>query len=236
MSEKSTFKVLVFSKTSGYRHSSITAGLAAIRALADREKKFTIDATEDAETAITASSLATYAVVVLLQNTGDFLNSSQLDVLKEFVKNGGGVVAIHGAAAGLLENEWYGKLIGAHFDMHPDPEGGKVVVEEQNAEHVILCGCSGREVWVDEWYNFTSHPRENANLKVLLRGDTATFSGGKMGDDHPLSWYQEFEGGRVFYTALGHFEEAYTDKWFMGQVHRGILWAARREDDVGKER
>lgn len=79
---------------------------------------------------------------------------------------------------------------------------------------------------MDEWYNFTTHPRENARLRVLLRGDPESFKGGRMGSDHPLAWCQEFEGGRVFYTALGHFEEAYADEWFMGMLERGIVWAA----------
>jgi type 1 glutamine amidotransferase len=82
---------------------------------------------------------------------------------------------------------------------------------------------------MDEWYNFTSHPRENRKLEVLLRGDPKSFQGGKMGEDHPLAWCQEFGGGRVFYTALGHFDEAYKDQWFMGQVRRGILWASSQD-------
>lgn len=129
----------------------------------------------------------------------------------------------------MLEDDWYGRMIGAHFDSHPDPERGRVLVEGGRKEeegHEILGGCGGRERWLDEWYNFTSHPRENGKLAVLLRGDTKSFEGGKMGEDHPLAWCQEFEGGRVFYNALGHFEEAWEDEWFMGLIRRGILWAA----------
>lgn len=93
-------------------------------------------------------------------------------------------------------------------------------------------GCGGREGWKDEWYNFHMHPRENENLVVLLRGDTETFQGGMHGEDHPLAWCQEFEGGRVFFTALGHFDEAYEDEWFGGMVERGLFWVARRECDL----
>ncbi|KAJ4175472.1 hypothetical protein NW759_017685 [Fusarium solani] len=80
--------------------------------------------------------------------------------------------------------------------------------------------------WMDEWYNFKSHPQENANLRVLVRGDTSSFQGCRMGDDHPLVWCQEFDGGRSFYTALGHFDEAYVDEWYIGQILRAILWTA----------
>lgn len=234
MPPQTPFRVLVFSKTSGYRHASIPAGISAIQALASSSQNtanaFLVTASEDAETCFTPTSLAQYAVIVLLQCIGDFLTTDQIEAFKHFVRAGGGVVAIHGAAAGMLDDEWYGKLIGAHFDSHPDPEPGTVIVED--AEHCIMCGCQGRSGWLDEWYNFRTHPRENKNLKVLMRGDTGTFKGGKMGEDHPLVWWQEFEGGRCFFTALGHFDEAYKDEWFMDQVQRAVLWAARREDSL----
>ncbi|KAF2467370.1 glycosyl hydrolase [Lindgomyces ingoldianus] len=226
MANSDPFKVLVFSKTSAYRHASIPAGIAAIKALADRTKLFTVEASENAETSMT-SSLERYAVVVLLHCSGNFLDTAQVDALKKFVQSGGGVVGIHGAAAGLYNNEWYGALIGAHFDMHPDPEPGRVLVE-QTGEGIISVA-HGRDNWMDEWYNFRTHPRENKNLGVLLKGDTTSFQGGKMGEDHPLAWCQEFDGGRSFYTALGHFDEAYADEWYMDQILKGILWVAKRQ-------
>lgn len=230
MAEDSRFHVLVFSKTSSYRHDCIPTAIGALRALGQVSGLFDISSSEDADE-ISTSSLQRFRVVLLLQCTGDFLSSTQLAALKDFVANGGGVVAIHGAAAGMLGNSWYGDLVGAHFDMHPDPEEGAIHVEEQNADHAILAGCGGRSKWTDEWYNFTSHPRQNRRLQILLKGDATSFNGGKMGHDHPLSWCQEFGGGRVYYNALGHFEEAYKDDWFMGQIQRGILWAASTPSD-----
>ena len=229
MADTSPFRVLVFSKTSGYRHESIAAGIRSIEALANRTKFFTVDSSEDASL-FTASSLSQYSVIVLLQCIGDIFDQTQLDALKHFVRAGGGVVAVHGAAAGMPNDEWYGKLVGAHFDMHPPAEPGTVLIEDSNKDHFILDCCNGRQDWKDEWYNFHSHPRENRELQILLRGDPKTFEGGKMGDDHPLAWYQEFEGGRSFFTALGHFDEAYEDEWYMNQILRGILWAAKKED------
>jgi type 1 glutamine amidotransferase len=231
MVDFSTFKVLVFSKTCGYRHDSIPAGIRSIQSLADRMGYFAVTASEDASI-FTSTSLNEYSVVVLLQCIGDIFDHLQLDALKHFVSAGGGIVAIHGAAAGMPNDEWYGKLCGAHFDQHPDPEPGTVIIEQSNEDHFISNRCGGREKWKDEWYNFHTHPRKNLNLKILLKGDTKSFGGGKMGDDHPLAWYQEFEGGRSFFTALGHFDEAYEDDWFLGQILRGILWTAKREDIV----
>jgi type 1 glutamine amidotransferase len=235
MAAQSPFNILVFSKTSGYRHDSIPAGIASLQRLAEQTSLFTITASEDAST-FTPTTLSRYTVIVLLQCIGDIFTQSQLDVLKHFVHSGGGIVAIHGAAAGMPNDEWYGKMIGAHFDMHPPHEPGTVLAEEANHNHYIMNCCGGRQDWTDEWYNFRTHPRDNKSLKVLLKGDPRSFAGGKHGDDHPLAWCQEFEGGRVFFTALGHFDEAYQDEWYVGQISRGILWAARREDESGREK
>ena len=228
MNTHQPFNILIFSKTLGYRHMSIPSAISSISALAAQTKLFTVDTSEDA-TIFASSSLSHYSVIVLLQSIGDIFDQPQLNALKSFVRAGGGIVGIHGAAAGMPNSEWYGKLIGAHFDMHPPAEIGTLIVENSNRNHWILNGAGSREGWKDEWYNFHTHPRENVNLKILLRGDTKSFQGGKMGEDHPLVWCQEFEGGRSFFTALGHFDGAYQDDWYMNQIFGGILWAARRE-------
>ncbi|CAO2656484.1 Nn.00g052870.m01.CDS01 [Neocucurbitaria sp. VM-36] len=234
MPTKPPFPVLVFSKTSGYRHTCIPAALSALQQLSTSTGLFTLHATEDSSI-FTPSSLSTYSVIILLQCIGDIFSKHELAALKSFVRNGGGVVAIHGAAAGMPEDEWYGKLIGAHFDMHPPAEVGNVLVdnddEQTSRAHFCLPGSAagGRQGWRDEWYNFQTHPRDNKNLTVLLRGDVGSFQGGKMGEDHPLVWCQEFEGGRSWLTALGHFDEAYGDEWFVGQILRAILWVGRHE-------
>lgn len=226
------FRVLVFSKTTGYRHDSIPAGISGIRALGTRTRLFEVDATEDAESAMSLEVLSRYRTTLFLSTTGiDLLNEAQIAALRGYVRSGGGFVGVHAASSGLKGDEWYGRLVGAHFDGHPPPEEGTVVIED--AEHFITktqadapCPCETRR-WMDEWYNFTTHPRRNENLHILARGDPSTFAGGAMGDDHPLTWCQEFEGGRSFYTALGHYDEAYQDDWFMGQILRAILWTAR---------
>jgi type 1 glutamine amidotransferase len=81
--------------------------------------------------------------------------------------------------------------------------------------------------WFDEWYNFKANPKSVGDVHVLLSVDEGSYEGGEHGADHPIAWCQEFEGGRSFYTALGHFDEAYQDEAFMRQLLNGILWAAR---------
>ncbi|KAF3356841.1 hypothetical protein VDGD_10452 [Verticillium dahliae] len=224
--------ILLFSKTTAYRHTSIEPAVAALLALASTSGLFTAAHSEDAEASFAGDSLRAFTAVILLHCSGEFLTVKQLGALQVFVRRGGGVVAVHGAASGMKSSLWYGELVGAHFDMHPPPEPGTVVAE---GRHYILGNATGREHWMDEWYNFVTHPRARQGLRVLLRGDTTSFQGGRMGDDHPLAWVSEFEGGRSFYTALGHFDEAYSDEWFMALLTRGILWVSRAEEPWNPE-
>lgn len=238
----SRFSVLVFSRTSGYRHDSIEAGITALKDLAvsshDSPVPFTVDATEDA-IVFNPATLAQYQVIVFLQASGEFFdNDLQLDALKQFVRAGGGIVGVHCASTGLLSSEWYGRMIGGVFTGHPVPQDGTVIVEDP--EHPILShgtasqgpgkslgGAKCEFVWHDEWYNFAENPRSQDGVHVLLTVRETSYEGGVMGADHPIAWCHEFEGGRVFYTALGHFDEAYHDLSFMGQLINGIIWAAR---------
>lgn len=236
----SRFSVLVFSRTEGYRHDSIEAGINALKDLATSSHAssvpFSVDATEDA-IVFNPATLAQYRVIVFLQSSGEFFdNELQLDALKQFVRAGGGIVGVHCASTGLPSSEWYGRLIGGVFAGHPEPQNAVVVVEDP--EHPILSrgtalvsqvdGGRGMEFqWHDEWYNFKKNPRAQDGLHVLLTVKETSYKGGHLGADHPIAWCHEFEGGRVFYTALGHFDEAYHDLSFMGQMINAIIWAAR---------
>ncbi|CAJ2510495.1 Uu.00g133040.m01.CDS01 [Anthostomella pinea] len=221
METRSRFRVLVLSKTAGYRHESIPAGIEGIKKVG-ASGKFTVDASEDS-TLISVDHLRRYAVVVFLQTSGDFLNQEQLGALKTYMKNGGGFVGIHCAASAMFTEPWYGELIGAIFTDHPEPQ--KVVVRVEKGNHCIVAGHPEEFAWLDEWYNFRANPSRD-KVTVLLSIDEKGYEGGKMGDDHPLAWCQEIDGGRSFYTALGHFSEAYEDDKFMNHVLNGILWAA----------
>jgi type 1 glutamine amidotransferase len=235
--------LLVFSKTTGYRHTSIPAGIAAFHRLAAQSTspRLTITATEDT-TIFTADGLSTFKAIVLLQTSGDFLSPTQMLALHDFVRGGGGVVGVHCASTGMPSDPWYGRMIGAVFTDHPDPQAGLVRVEDK--EHAIIKGTVGKGKgdwvhagddvggttlwkWFDEWYNFAENPRSIGEVHVLLSVDETSFEGGKHGEDHPIAWCQEFEGGRTFYTALGHFGEAYEDEAFLGQLYNAVLWTSR---------
>ncbi|KAI5865206.1 glycosyl hydrolase [Durotheca rogersii] len=223
MASSEKFAVLIFSKTAGYRHESIAAGIEAIQRLGTSSGAFTVDASEDAFL-INAENLSRYAVVIFLQTSGNFLDGEQLAGLQAYVRSGGGFVGIHCAAAAMEREPWYGELIGAVFTDHPEPQAG--VVDVESRDHTIVSGLPENWEWYDEWYNFSKNPR--AKVTVLLSIDETTYQGGKLGDDHPLAWCREFDGGRSFYTSLGHFRDAYKDRRFMSHILNGILWAGSR--------
>ncbi|KAB5550806.1 ThuA-like domain-containing protein [Coniochaeta sp. 2T2.1] len=259
MSHGAPLGVLVFSKTAGFRHESIPAGIAAFQRLADESQTaesnqplaFTVTATEDASV-FSDAGLSKFGVIVLLQASGDFLDATQLEALKRFVRARGGIVGVHCASTGMPSDPWYGRMIGAVFTDHPVPQHGVVTVNDPN--HVIIRGTigKGKGTWhtsdelpqqtsagagvrwecFDEWYNYAQNPRSVGNIHVLYSVDETTYEGGKHGQDHPIAWCQEFEGARIFYTALGHFDEAYSDEAFVGQLANAIAWTSRRIDWV----
>ncbi|ETS78534.1 hypothetical protein PFICI_10596 [Pestalotiopsis fici W106-1] len=215
------FRMLVFSKTAGYRHESIPAGINALKNFAATSGHIDCDASEEASI-INPENLARYRVLVFLHTSGDFLNEAQLSALKGFVRGGGGFVGIHGTSNGMPSDTWFKELVGAGFTNHPEPQDGVIKIED--TADFLTKDFPAEWKWHDEWYNFRTNPR--SNVKVLLSIDEKCYQGGTMGTDHPLAWYHEFEGGRSFYTALGHFSEAWANERFFSHVTRGIYWTA----------
>ncbi|KAI1811901.1 carboxylesterase-like protein [Poronia punctata] len=222
MENTERFRIFVFSKTSAYRHDSIPAGIEGLKKLGASTNTFTVEASEDASL-IDAGHLSQFKVVLFLSTSGEFLNKEQVAGLKTYINNGGGFVGIHCASEGMKSEPWYGELVGAYFTDHPKPQQGVVKVE--NPDHFIVSAYPSEFQWFDEWYNFSRNPRNR--VTVLLSTDESVYQGGTMGSDHPLAWCREFDGGRSFYTSLGHFDEAYQDEAFMKHVLNGILWTAR---------
>lgn len=213
-------RVLVFSRTLGFRHDSIPDGIAAVEALG-AEHGFGVDATEDADR-FTPAGLAAYRVVVFMSTTGDVLQGAQRDALQRFVRAGGGFVGVHSASDTLYDWPWYGGLVGAYFANHPAIQQATVRVED--ATHPSTRSLPNPWVRTDEWYDFRADPRPG--VRVLLTVDEASYHGGGMGADHPVAWYHEYDGGRAWYTALGHVREAYADPAFRAHLLGGIAYAA----------
>ncbi len=209
-------RILVFSKTSGYRHESITDGKRALIDLGVKNK-ILVDTTEDASW-FTEDSLKNYQAVVFLSTTQDVLDPVQQADFKRYIEAGGGFVGIHAAADTEYEWPWYGKLVGAYFLSHPHNQEATLKKVKPFGPNTLP------DTWTrtDEWYNYKNI---SPDLNVIYNLEESSYQGGKNGATHPIAWYHEFEGGRAFYTGLGHTKESYTDSLFLDHVWQGIDYA-----------
>ena len=213
--------VLVFSKTAGFRHSSIGVGLAAIRKLG-QENGFSVDATEDA-TAFTSKNLAKYRAVVFLNTTGDVLDPAEQDDFERYIQAGGGWVGVHSATDTEYDWPWYGRLAGAWFNGHPgNPNVRKGTYHVRDKSHPSTQGFPDSVVREDEFYNFKSI---DPTIHVLIDIDEKSYEGGTNGSNHPMSWYHDFDGGRAWYTNMGHTEATYSEPLFLRHLLGGLRYA-----------
>jgi type 1 glutamine amidotransferase len=215
-------RILAFTRTQGFRHDSIPAAVQCLTQLAE-QRGFGLSSTED-PTQFTEATLAGYAAVVFLSTTGDILNAEQQSAFERYIAAGHGYVGVHAAADCEYDWPYYGGLVGAYFAGHSLVVSANV--EPEPLANAAISGVPAAWAHVDEWYGFRNNPRSSVN--VLLTVDEATYDPGqgRMGADHPVAWFHSYQGGRAFYTALGHTAETYNDPVFSGHLRAGIEWAA----------
>lgn len=219
--ESNASKVLVFSKTKGYYHESIPAGIAAVQKLGS-ENGFQVDTTKDASK-FSGENLKNYRAIIFLSTTQDVLNEEQQAAMENYINAGGGFVGVHAAADTEYEWPWYNKLVGAYFKSHPNnPNVRKAVVNVTDKTHPGTKDLPEKWERSDEWYNYKDI---NPDLKVLAKLDEKSYEGGENGDNHPIIWYHEYDGGRAFYTGGGHTKESFDDPVFMKHLLGGIEYA-----------
>ena len=221
------YRVLVFTKTTGYRHDSIADGVAAIRRLG-RRHGFAVDRTEDAGR-FARRGLGRYAALVFLSTTGNPLaTAAQRRGLQRYIRRGGGFLGIHAASDSLYDWPWYVRLVGASFRRHASGTPSAVVrVADRRTAMTRPLPRAWRRA--DEWYAFRSNPR--GRVHVLATVDESTYGPqgeAAMGADHPIMWCHRYDGGRSVYTALGHTRASYTEPRFVRHLLGGIRMAAGR--------
>lgn len=221
-----TKRVLVFSKTAGFRHtSSIASGKTSFLEMG-RKNKFSVDTTESSDV-FTPENLKRYAAVVFLCTTGDVLNDAQQAAFEQFIRRGGGYVGLHSSADTEYDWPWFGGLNGAYFKNHPRPQEAVFNVVEGN--HLSTAHLPA--VWKrwDELYNFKWI---GTDLNILITIDESTYNGGGNGEHHPMAWYHDYDGGRGFYTALGHDNKSWEDPLFVQHVLGGLQYAIGARPNV----
>lgn len=226
-------RVLVFSHTTGWRHDSIEPALEAIAALAARDGYETV-ASED-PSVFSADGLAKFDAVLFLSSTTGmpkdgaaepmWLLGEKREALQEFVHRGGAVIGVHAAADSHYGWPWYGRMIGGYFRRHPagTPEGALRVAEPCHPATIALPAEFRR---ADEWYFFSDLNPDTTALVTLDPGSIGDPESGPV----PVAWFHEFDGARVFYTAMGHTKESYAEPLFLRHLAGGIRWALKLEE------
>ncbi|MGB5274084.1 MAG: ThuA domain-containing protein [Flavobacteriaceae bacterium] len=217
-------KILVFTKTNGYRHKSIEKGVAALKELG-KNNRFQITQTEDS-LSFSPANLKKYKMIIFLSTTGDVLGERQQRALEGYIKGGGSFMGIHAAADTEYEWPWYGKLVGAYFKSHPNnPNVREATIDVVMKNHRSTAHLPERWVRVDEWYNYKNI---NPELTVLMKLDETSYEGGENGDDHPIAWYHSYDGGNAFYTGGGHTEESFDEPEFREHLVGAIFYCLKR--------
>jgi glucose/arabinose dehydrogenase len=212
-------RVLVFAKTLGFHHASIPAGIAAIQKMGT-ENGFDVDTTINANR-FSEDSLKKYSTVIFLNTTGNVLDYRQEAAFERYIQSGGGFVGVHAATDTEYDWGWYGRLVGAYFNGHPKTQQAKFIIKDKNFPATQFFTDT---VWqrTDELYNFK---KLNPDNHVLITIDESSYEGGTNGTFHPMSWYHEYDGGRSFYTELGHTDESYAEANYLKHLLAGIQYA-----------
>ena len=214
-------RVLFFSATTGFRHDSIPAARQALTSLGASTGAFTITASEDVAD-LSAAKLANVDVVFFGMTTGELpLSAETRRALLDFVQSGHGFIGVHSATDTLYDWPEYGTLIGAYFKEHPWTQTATVTVEDR--AHPINAGLGASFAIQEEFYAFRENPRPRVH--VLLSLDTTSV--GASGD-YPLAWTQSIGSGRMYYNALGHFQQTWADQRFLSQMRAAIAWTSGR--------
>jgi type 1 glutamine amidotransferase len=223
-------KILVYSGSTGFRHDSIPAAVEALKAIGAKSG-YTVDASEDPEV-FSADKLKQYKVLILVSTSTDpkkpeseWFVGSRRDALQGFLKDGKGVIGLHAAADSHYNWPWYGQMIGGYFERHPKgtPKGTVTVVDARHPATAKLPRTLERN---DEWYYYKDF---NPTMRVLVTIDPASIGAGEPDvNPNPLVWCHDFGGGRVFYSALGHTSESYSEPYIVNLLTGALAYAARK--------
>lgn len=226
--------VLVFSKTTGFRHSeSIGASRQVFNDMAARNNWYLYNTEEGG--VFNPSQLAAFDVVIFNNSTGRVLNDEQEKALENYVEQGGSLIGIHGAGDDSHRWDWYEKnLMGAKFSHHPlNPQFQEADVTLNVVPDSVLMK-DLPTVWkhTDEWYVFRENPRAKGfHILFTIDGEKINPNGNMlwitdknfgMGHDHPVAWYNKAGSGRTFYTSMGHSAAAWQEEPFVRMLENAI--------------
>lgn len=224
------FNALLVTKTAGWHHESVNEGVTAIKALAERNH-FGVQWHQDGMP-VTEKYLEGFQVLIFLNTTGDIFTPAEQQAIEKFIQSGKGFVGIHSASDTEYDWPWYTKMVGRMFKIHPVIQTAKL--KFTNNAFPGLQGFTDGQYWTDEWYEFSEE--KTSGLNYILAVDESSYNpkaewgpnkkGTGMGSFHPIAWYHDYDGGRAFYTALGHLPAVYSEQPFLQHIYAGIYYAA----------
>ncbi len=224
------FRALLITTTNGWHHESINAAVPAIRKLGEKHH-FEVVWEENIDRMFTKESLDSFDVIIFAMTTGDILNDEQQALMEAFIQSGKGFVGIHSATDTEYEWPWFMKLVGRSFHIHPVIQTAELEVASRKFPGME--NFPDKFIFTDEYYEFSEPYVKGLNTLLTIDEDTydpkvdwGRKKGDGMGKFHPLAWYHEFDGGRSFYTALGHIPAVFEDSRFLEHLYGGIYWAA----------
>ncbi|MBS1512157.1 MAG: ThuA domain-containing protein [Bacteroidetes bacterium] len=227
--QQKQFKALLVTTTRGWHHESLHYGVVALKEMGVKNY-FDVVLWENPN-GFTDDYVKQFQVIIFLNTTGDIFDSAQQKVMERFIQSGKGYVGIHSASDTEYDWDWYTKLVGRMFYIHPVIQTAKVNILDDKFPG--LQGFANNKLWTDEWYEFG--PEKISGLNYILSVDESSYNpkadwgakkGEGMGKFHPISWYHNYDGGRAFYTALGHLPTNFSDPVFLNHLYAGIYWAA----------
>ncbi len=225
-------RVLLFTRTEGFRHGSIDDALAYFSTL-HASGVLDVSATEETDP-FTAEGLAEFDVVAFVNTTGDVLDNQHQDALVSWLEAGGAFVGVHSATDTEHGWPWFAEMIGARFVSHP-PWLQNVTITVEDRNHPATEHLEATFDFLDEHYNYDRSPRDGAEVLLTLDEATAVSLEGEPvtefshHGDHPVSWTRQQGSGRVFYTNLGHDPRTWEDPRFQGHLLGGLRWALESE-------
>lgn len=223
-------KVLIYTHNGkGYVHENIPFSVDALKKICV-ENGYSSEATDDPGV-FTPQNLRNYHCIIFSNTNNEaFEDQSQKDAFVNYIRQGGGFVGIHSASGSERQWPWFWAMLGGKFVRHPKFQ--KFTIKVVDSSHPATTFLGETWQWEDECYYLN---QLNPDIHILLAVDLTsiddpdkeTYPGKIFGDYFPLAWCHEFDGGRQFYTALGHHPDHYKDPTFLKHLEGGIRWALK---------
>lgn len=219
--------ILMLRHSAGFEHTYLPDAEVAIKQLG-KENGWNVHTTHRCDR-INPENLEKLDMLIFATTGSLPFDDEQKQIILDFVKGGKAFVGIHNATDTCYDWLEYGEMLGGYFAGHPWTQEVNVIVEDTN--HPATCMLDSSFKVFDEIYTFKSWDRNKTHVLMRLDNDSIDLSKGNRDDnDYAMGWCHNYGQGRVIYTALGHPDDLWREKWFLEHITGCIKWAGRLED------